>query len=52
MLALMVDSYFKSLWVVERFMGCGNANHFTIEYDIKELILGIPKFQIEIEKNV
>jgi hypothetical protein len=38
MLALMVDSYFKSLRVVERFMGCGNAIHFTIEYDVKEVI--------------
>jgi hypothetical protein len=38
MLALMVDSYFKSLQVVERYMGCGNAIHFIIEYDVKEII--------------
>jgi len=39
MLALMLDSCFKSLGVVESFMGCGNAICFITEYDVKEVIL-------------
>jgi len=38
MLALMLDPCFKSLWVVESFVGHGNVIHFVVEYDVKEVI--------------
>jgi hypothetical protein len=39
MLTLMLDpQMFKSLWVVKGFVGYGNAIHFTIKYDVKEII--------------
>lgn len=38
MLTLMLDIHFKFLWVVESFVGRGNAICFAIEYDVKELI--------------
>ncbi len=38
MLTLMLDIHFKFLWVVESFVGRGNAICFAIEYDAKELI--------------
>jgi hypothetical protein len=38
MLALMLDSRFKFLRVVESFVGCGNAIRFSTEYDAKEVI--------------
>jgi hypothetical protein len=38
MLALMLDSCFKSLWVVERFVGCRNAIHLATKYDVKQVI--------------
>jgi len=39
MLAVMLDPCFKSLSVVESFVGCGNAICLAIEYDMKEVIL-------------
>jgi len=45
MLTLMLDpQMFKSLWVVKGFVGCGNAIHFTIKYDVKEIIPFYDKF--------
>jgi hypothetical protein len=38
MSALMLNLHFKSLWVVESFVGCGNAIFFAIEYDVKKVI--------------
>jgi hypothetical protein len=38
MLALMLDPCFKSLWVVENYVGHKNAIHLTIEYDMKKII--------------
>ncbi len=38
MLALMLDPCFKSLWVVESFVGHGNVIHLVVEYDVKEVI--------------
>jgi hypothetical protein len=39
MLALILDPCFKSLRVVESFVGHSNAMCFTIEYHVKEVIL-------------
>jgi hypothetical protein len=38
MLVLMLDPYFKSLWVMENFVGHGNAIHFATKYDVKEFM--------------
>ncbi len=38
MLALMLDPHFKSLQVVESFVGYDNVIHLTIEYDVKKVI--------------
>jgi len=38
MLALMLEPCFKSLRVVESFVGHGNVIRITIEYDVKEVI--------------
>ncbi len=38
MLALLLDPRFKSLHVMESFMGCGNAIYLAIEFDVKEVI--------------
>jgi hypothetical protein len=38
MLALLLDPHFKSLQVVESFVGCGNAICLAIEFDVKEVI--------------
>jgi hypothetical protein len=39
MLTLILDpQMFKSLWVVKSFVGCESAIHFTIKYDVKEII--------------
>ncbi len=37
-LALMLDPCYKSLWVVENYVGCGNAIHLACEYDMKKII--------------
>ncbi len=34
----MLDPCFKSLWVVENYVVHGNAIHFTVEFDVKEVI--------------
>jgi hypothetical protein len=34
----MLDPHFKSLWIVQTYVGCGNASHFAIKYDVKEVI--------------
>jgi hypothetical protein len=39
MLALMLDSCFKYLWVVECFVGCDNAIRLITKYDVKKVIL-------------
>jgi len=39
MLALILDPHFKSLRVVESFVGHSDAMCFTIEYHVKEVIL-------------
>jgi hypothetical protein len=38
MLALMVDPHYKTLWVVENYVGHGNAIYLAIGYDLKEHI--------------
>jgi hypothetical protein len=38
MLALMLDSCYKSLRIVENHVGCGNAIHLAFEYVLKEAI--------------
>ncbi len=38
MLALMLNVHFKSLWIVESFVGDSNVIHLTIEHDVKEVI--------------
>ncbi len=38
MLALMLDPYYKSLWVVEKHVGCGNAIPLASKYHFKEVI--------------
>jgi hypothetical protein len=35
----MLDICFKSLWIVQTYVGRGNAIHFAIKYDVKEVIL-------------
>ncbi len=37
MLALLLDPRFKSLRLVESFVGCGNAICLAIEFDVKEV---------------
>jgi hypothetical protein len=34
MLALMLDPCYKSLWVVENYVGHGNVIHLAFEYDM------------------
>jgi hypothetical protein len=34
----MLDPCFKSLWIVQIYVGGGNAIHFAIRYDVKEVI--------------
>ncbi len=34
----MLDPHYKSLRVIENYVGCGNAIHLTLEYDLKEVI--------------
>ncbi len=38
MFALMFDPHFKSLWVLENYVGRGNVIHLVIEYDAKVVI--------------
>ncbi len=38
MLALMLDPHYKSLQVVENYVGCGNAIRLAFEYDLKKVI--------------
>jgi hypothetical protein len=38
MLALMLDPCYKSLRVVEKHVGCGNAIHLASKYDLKGVI--------------
>jgi len=38
MLTLMLDPHYKSLRFIENYVGGGNAIHFTLEYDMKEVI--------------
>jgi hypothetical protein len=38
MLALMLDPCYKSLWVVENYVGRGNAIRLACEYDMKKFI--------------
>jgi hypothetical protein len=38
MVALMLDFRFKSMLVVENYVVHRNAIHFTIEYDVKEVV--------------
>jgi hypothetical protein len=35
---LMLDPHYKSLWVVENYVGCGDAIHLASKYDMKEVI--------------
>lgn len=37
-LALMLDPYFKSLQVVENYVGCENVVHLVVEYEMKKII--------------
>jgi hypothetical protein len=39
MLALMLDPRFKSLRVVENYVGCGTCIHLTPKYDANVIIL-------------
>jgi len=34
----MLDPYYKSLWVVENYVGNGNEICLTLEYDMKVVI--------------
>ncbi len=34
----MLDPHYKSLRFIENYVGGGNAIHFTLEYDMKEVI--------------
>jgi hypothetical protein len=34
----MLDLHFKSLWIVQTYVGRGNAIHFAIKYDVKVVI--------------
>jgi hypothetical protein len=36
--ALMLDPHYKSLWVVENYVGRGDAICFPSKYDMKEVI--------------
>jgi len=38
MFSLILDPCFKSLWVVESFVGHGNVIHLAIEYEMKKII--------------
>ncbi len=38
MLALMLNFHYKSLWVVENYVGCGDAIYLASKYDLKEVI--------------
>jgi hypothetical protein len=38
MLALMLDLCYKSLQIVENYVGCGNAIFLASEYDFKKVI--------------
>jgi len=38
MLGLMLDPCYKSLEVVDNYVGHGNAIHLACEYDMKEVI--------------
>jgi hypothetical protein len=35
MFALILNQCFKSLWVVENYVGCGNVIHLVVEYDAR-----------------
>jgi hypothetical protein len=35
MFALILDPCFKSLWVVENYVGHGNIIHLVVEYDVR-----------------
>jgi hypothetical protein len=35
MFALILDPYFKSLWVAKNYVGCGNVIHLVVEYDAR-----------------
>jgi len=52
MLALMLDPHFKSLRVVESFVGHGNVIHFITEYDVKEIIPLLMAFLDQLNHNV
>jgi hypothetical protein len=34
----MLDPYFKSLQVVENYVGCKNVVHVVVEYDLEKVI--------------
>jgi hypothetical protein len=34
----MLDPYYKSLWVVEKYVGSGNEIHLALEYDMEVVI--------------
>jgi hypothetical protein len=45
MLAFMLDPCYRSLEVVENYVGCGNAFHVACEYDMKvkfEMLASLP----------
>ncbi len=52
MLALILDPHFKSLRVVESFVGHNDAMCFTIEYHVKEVILFSNDYFLLIESIV
>jgi hypothetical protein len=52
MLALMLDPHFKSLWVVENFVGHGNVIHLITKYDVKEVIPLLMTLLDQLNRNV
>jgi hypothetical protein len=52
MLALMLDPHFKSLWVVESFVGHGNVIHLITKYNVKEVIPLLMTFLDQLNRNV
>jgi hypothetical protein len=38
MLTLILDPYYKSLQIVENYVGFGNTIYFAFKYDLKEII--------------
>jgi hypothetical protein len=38
MFAIMLDPHFKSLQIMEKYVGCGETIYFISEYDVKAMI--------------